>query len=48
MSCVLLIKKESTCTVCGRPLIQQDAENLVITQGYPSVHVHKSHAKICF
>lgn len=38
-------KKESTCTICGRPLVQQDYDSQVVTQGYPSVHLHKSHAK---
>lgn len=38
-------KKETTCTICGRPLITEDFEVKVITQGYPHIKPHKNHMK---
>jgi len=38
-------KKESTCTVCGRPLIEKEFDSHIITQGYPSISPQKNNAK---
>lgn len=38
-------KKESTCTVCGRPLVEKEFDSHVVTQGYPIIPAHKNHAK---
>ena len=38
-------KKESTCTICGRPLVETTYENKVLTQGYPAIVLQKNHAK---
>lgn len=38
-------KKSTTCTICGRPLIEGTHESRIITQGYPAVVVHKNRGK---
>ena|SRR5690554_3599356 len=38
-------KKETTCTICGRPLIEKNYESKVITQGYPTIKLKSNKAK---
>lgn len=38
-------KKETTCTICGRPLIEKTHESKVITQGYPTIKLKSNKAK---
>ncbi|WP_025724551.1 DUF6320 domain-containing protein [Acholeplasma granularum] len=39
-------KEETSCKICGRPLITTDHESKVLTQGYPSLKVKKRKRKM--
>lgn len=38
-------KESTTCTICGRPLIEKTMDAPILTQGFPSAKPHKSYAK---